>query len=42
MLIEDNIRNGVVHLVAELRRDGENDRHEFKEQNLGYSFMKVS
>ena len=30
MLILDNVRNSVAHLVGEWRRDGENERQPFK------------
>ena len=33
MLIYDNVGNNVVHLIAEWRRDGENEKHEFKKNN---------
>ena len=30
MLIHDDVRNNVVHLVVEWRKDGENERRAFK------------
>ena len=42
MSLEDNVRNNVIHFVAERRRNGENDRHAFKKKGLGYSFIKLS
>ena len=41
VLIYDNVRNDVVHLIEEWRRDGENKKHEFKEKNLRAPHLEV-
>ena len=35
MLIYDDVRNSVVHLVAKHRRDGENEKWAFEEKEFG-------